>query len=100
MTSEKIIADRILGKTDDKTADRQLTCNIAASTKMVCSCGSILDQESVEILQQEVEDKWRCVSVLCGFCKPSRESSIADAAKTIGKPFRWLNWKGSVGING
>lgn len=47
---EQIMADAIVGM-DLALAEARITCNLWASSRMVCRCGRILDQEKVTVLE-------------------------------------------------
>ena len=127
MTTENTIGDHLLGKIDNEQADRQITCNIAASHSITCDCGAVLDEQTVCILQHlegewvslldsnhRVKDgeNWSCVATCCPDCQDSITGIVKKSIKTaltktkdstidpneiIGK-WRWLNWAGTTDI--
>ena len=119
MTTENTIGDHLLGKIDNEQADRQITCNIAASHSITCDCGAVLDEQTVCVLQHlesnhRVKDgkDWSCIATCCPDCQDSITGIVKKSIKTaltktkdstidpneiIGK-WRWLNWTGETDI--
>ena len=62
--SEKIIADALLSG-DFAQGIRRVTCNIAASTRMYCECGDVLDQHTVSVIEN---DKGTTIGACCPKC--------------------------------
>ena len=121
MTTENTIGEHLLGQIDSEQADRQITCNVAASHSITCACGAVLDEKTVCILQHQDDGKdWSCVATCCpdcqdsitGIVKTSIENALErtndntvdnikkrmiDPSAIIGK-WRWLNWTGETDI--
>ena len=119
MTTENTIGEHLLGQIDSEQADRQITCNVAASHSITCDCGAVLDEKTVCVLQATAPrgsgKDWSCVATCCPDCqdsvtrivKTSIENALErttdirkrmiDPNEIIGK-WRWLNWSGTTDI--
>lgn len=119
MTTENTIGEHLLGQIDSEQADRQITCNVAASHSITCDCGAVLDEKTVCVLQATAPrgsgKDWSCVATCCPDCqdsvtrivKTSIENALErttdirkrmiDPNEIIGK-WRWMNWSGTTDI--
>lgn len=81
MEYEKIIGTALLTGDHDK-AMRRITCKTAASTRMFCGCGNILDQKKVHVVEIVHNDgKEQTVAALCPECFAKNLPAIENVAK-------------------
>lgn len=98
--AEQIIADAIISG-DTETGLRQITCNAAASTKIFCECGSILDQRTVFVLEEIQDGKEKTIAACCESCASSHMVKLAALAKLGAKDgilYRWQTWHRTIPI--
>jgi hypothetical protein len=81
MDYEKIIGTALLTGDHDK-AMRRITCKTAASTRMFCGCGNILDQKTVCVVEIiHADGKQQTVAALCPDCWTNNKAAIENVAK-------------------
>lgn len=81
MEYEQIIGQALLTGDHDK-AMRRITCKTAASTRMFCGCGNILDQRKVHVVEIIHPDKREeTIAALCPDCYAKNAEGIASVAK-------------------
>ena len=81
MEYEQIIGQALLTGDHDK-ALRQITCKTAASTRMFCGCGNILDQKTVCVVEIVHNDgKEQTIAALCPECYAKNLPAIEIVAK-------------------
>ena len=81
MDYEKIIGTALFTGDHDK-AMRRITCKTAASTRMFCGCGNILDQKTVCVVEIVHNDgKEQTVAALCPDCYAKNLPAIENVAK-------------------
>lgn len=83
MNTSKLIAQALLGNDEDKeTALRQITCNAASSTAMVCECGSIHDERRIHVIEVIHNDgKEQTLAACCPQCFAKNLTAIENVAK-------------------
>ena len=99
--AEQIVADAIMSG-DTETGLRQITCNAAASMRMTCDCGKILDQRTCFVLES-IDDagKEQTLTVLCKECAKRNAVKLATIAKhdePQGIRYRWQTWAKTIPI--
>ena len=81
MEYEQIIGQALLTGDHDK-ALRQITCKTAASTRMFCGCGNILDQKKIHVVEIVHNDgKEQTIAALCPECFAKNLPGIENVAK-------------------
>ncbi len=89
MNTQKLIARAILGTDEDKeTALRQITCNTAARTAMVCECGQIHDEKKihvVEVIHNDGTEQTMCA--VCPACFKRHEPRLTAIATKARKDY-------------
>ena len=87
MDYEKIIGTALLTGDHDK-AMRRITCKTAASTRMFCGCGNILDQKTVCVVEIiHADGKQQTVAALCPDCWTNNKAAIENVAKAASKDY-------------
>ena len=84
MDYEQIIGTALLTGDHDK-AMRRITCKTAASTRMLCGCGNILDQKTVRVIEiVHADGKEQTIAALCPECcaKNMREIQLVAQKAT------------------
>ena len=67
MNIERIIADALLGNKDDRqTGLDRIACHCVAVKRVRCSCGEILDQETITVVESRKDG--RTVAAYCPSC--------------------------------
>ena len=80
MDYERIIGTALLTGDHDK-ALRRTTCKLAASTRMFCGCGNVLDQKTVHVVEIVHNDgKEQTVAALCPECYAKNLPAIENVA--------------------
>jgi hypothetical protein len=82
MEYEEIIGTALLTGDHDK-AMRRITCKTAASTRMFCGCGNVLDQKTVCVVEIiHADGKEQTVAALCPDCWWTKnKAAIENVAK-------------------
>ena len=81
MEYEKIIGTALFTGDHDK-ALRRITCKTAASTRIFCGCGNILDQKTVCVVEIVHNDgKEQTIAALCPECFAKNKAAIENVAK-------------------
>jgi len=87
MEYERIIGTALLTGDHDK-ALRRITCKTAASTRMFCGCGNILDQKTVCVVEIVHNDgKEQTIAALCPECWTKNKAAIENVAKKAAKDY-------------
>ena len=91
---ETIIGQALMSG-DMERGKRQAICNMAARTKIFCSCGDVLDQRTVQVLELHHPDgKEQTIAALCLKCRKAYDAKITELSKA--KPdikVVWISWK-------
>ena len=102
---ESLIGQALLGDDDAKaTAMRRVTCKAAASTRMFCECGSILDQKTVHVLEMtnKTSHEESTLAACCKDCAEKQGPKLQQIARLHGAEFEvyWTTWKARIEITG
>lgn len=96
-----LIAEAILEGRDSKAAkeaERKIACKLAASIRVLCPCGNVLDERTVCVLERVREEGSNStVLVACPTCKPLMDKEIRRMITEKDKlteegSFLWLSW--------
>lgn len=88
MEYEEIIGQALLTG-DHEKALRQMTCKLAASHRMFCGCGAVLDQKKVHVVEIIHPDKREeTIAALCPECYEKNAAGIASVAKKVSAEYR------------
>ena len=102
---ESLIGAALLGDDAAKAKSmRRVTCKAAASQKMFCDCGSILDQKTVHVLEMKRKGTEH-ENTLCACCKACAEKQGAKLQQIVrlhGAEFEvyWATWNARIEITG
>ena len=102
---EDIIGSALLGMDSDGNkvsrdlADARMDCNLESSHKMICGCGSVLDQSTVCIVSVLENDKKIAKEVMCEPCylgKSDDYDAHVDKIREhkLSLVLRMTNWDG------
>ena len=78
--AEDIIAQALMSG-DHERGMREMTCNVAARTKIHCQCGRVLDQENCIVVERE--DTGAVVMVYCPMCWQQAKSLWKEKYSTV-----------------
>jgi hypothetical protein len=102
---ENLVAAALLGD-DKQKADslRQITCKLAASTRMVCDCRDILDQKTVYVLEMVHREtgKESTLAACCKSCAIKQGAKLQQIVRLHGAEYEvfWTTWKARIDISG
>jgi hypothetical protein len=102
---ENLVAAALLGD-DKQKADslRQITCKLAASTRMVCDCGDILDQSTVHVLEmvRKEDGKESTLTACCKSCAEKQGAKLQQIVRLHGAEYEvyWTTWQARIDITG
>jgi hypothetical protein len=104
-TYEKLIGAAILGDDKEKTDSmRQITCKLAASQRMVCDCGDILDQKTVHVLEMVHREtgKESTLTACCQSCAIKQGAKLQQIVRLHGAEYEvfWTTWRARIDITG
>jgi hypothetical protein len=102
---EKLIGAALLGDDKAKTDSmRQITCKLAASTRMFCDCGDILDQSTVHVLEMVNREtgKESTLTACCKSCAEKQGAKLQQIVRLHGAEYEvyWTTWKARIDITG
>jgi hypothetical protein len=90
------IGRALLGTEEDKQAlTRHITCNTAARTVMVCSCGAIHDERRIVVVEAFKGDKDKAIGAACPSCFDKTVSTLRGLAAELtqsGISVRAVRW--------
>ena len=96
-----LIAEAILEGRDSKAAkeaERKIACKLAASLRVLCPCGNVLDERTVCVLERVREEgRNSTLLVACPTCKPLMDKELRRRIMEKDKlteegSFLWLTW--------
>jgi hypothetical protein len=104
-TYEKLVASALLGDDKAKTNSmRQITCKLAASQRMVCDCGDILDQSTVHVLEmvRKEDGKESTLTACCKSCAEKQGAKLQQIVRLHGAEYEvfWTTWRARIDIGG
>jgi len=104
-TYEALIGAAILGDNEAKsTAMRRVTCKAAASQRMFCDCGDILDQKTVHVLEmtRKADGKESTLTACCKSCAEKQGEKLQQIVRLHGSEHEvyWTTWKARIDISG
>tara|TARA_R110000868_G_scaffold394052_2_gene665257 strand:- start:10 stop:330 length:321 start_codon:yes stop_codon:yes gene_type:complete len=102
---ENLVGAALLGDDKAKTDSmRQITCKLAASTRMVCDCGDILDQSSVHVLEmvRREDGKESTLTACCQSCAIKQGDKLQQIVRLHGAEYEvfWTTWRARIHITG
>jgi len=102
---EKLIASALLGDDAEKAKVlRRITCKSAASTRMFCDCGEILDQKTVYVLEMnhKATGKESTLTACCKACAIKQGKKIQQIVRLHGAEYEvyWTTWQAQIDITG
>lgn len=102
---ESLIGAALLGDEDAKNkAMRRVTCKLAASQKMFCDCGSILDQKTVHVLEMTHKEtnKESTLTACCKTCAEKQGAKLQTIVRLHGSEYEvyWTTWNARIEITG
>jgi hypothetical protein len=104
-TYEELVGAALLGD-DKQKADstRQITCKLAASTRMFCNCGEILDQSTVHVLEmvRKEDGKESTLTACCKACAIKQGAKLQQIVRLHGAEYEvfWTTWRARIDIGG
>ncbi len=104
-TYENLVAAALLGD-DKQKADsmRQITCKLAASTRMFCDCGEVLDQSTVHVLEMVHREtgKESTLTACCKVCAEKQGAKLQQIVRLHGAEYEvfWTTWRARIDISG
>jgi hypothetical protein len=102
---EELVGAALLGD-DKQKADsmRKVTCKLAASTRMFCDCGEVLDQSSVHVLEMVHREtgKESTLTACCQTCAIKQGAKLQQIVRLHGADYEvfWTTWKARIDIGG
>ena len=104
-TYENLVAAALLGDDKQKAeSTRRITCKSAASTRMVCDCGDILDQQTVHVLEMVHREtgKESTLTACCKTCAEKQGAKLQQIVRLHGAEYEvfWTTWRARIDIEG
>jgi hypothetical protein len=104
-TYESLIGAALLGDDKQKTDSmRQITCKLAASTRMFCDCGEVLDQQTVHVLEMVHREtgKESTLTACCKSCAEKQGAKLQQIVRLHGAEYEvfWTTWQARIDISG
>lgn len=102
---EKLVGAALLGDDKAKTDSmRQITCKLAASQRMFCDCGDILDQQTVYVLEmvRREDGKESTLTACCKACAIKQGDKLQQIVRLHGAEYEvyWTTWRARIDIAG
>ena len=94
MNIGETIAEVLLSGLDKDVAIARVGCSTVASESQFCSCGEILDQQTVAVVTVRSASGRRTVQGFCPACWAKLEQLIIDAAREAEMPVLVETWEG------
>jgi len=104
-TYKNLVAKALLGDDKQKVdSTRQITCKLAASTRMFCDCGEILDQSTVHVLEMVHRETSResTLTACCQSCAEKQGAKLQQIVRLHGAEYEvfWTTWRARIDITG
>jgi hypothetical protein len=104
-TYEELVGAALLGDDKAKTDSmRKVTCKLAASTRMFCDCGEVLDQRTVHVLEMVHREtgKESTLTACCKVCAEKQGAKLQQIVRLHGAEYDvfWTTWKARIDIAG
>ena len=104
-TYEELVGAALLGDDKAKTNSmRQITCKLAASTRIFCDCGEVLDQQTVHVLEMNHREtgKESTLTACCQSCAEKQGAKLQQIVRLHGAEYEvyWTTWRARIDISG
>ena len=92
---ESLIGEAIMATGDDRDlAMCRLSCKMWASEQMFCSCGSVLDQEDVIVIEADGKE----VKAICSECLEKVRDLLIEKVYSGKVSISLISWSGRNGL--
>ena len=95
MSFSNLVAEALLHPERRDDCERRMTCKLSASTQMLCHCGSVLDQNTVCVLERKWDDgEASHIVACCPTCRITAETHVVKLGRKadVQGVFTWLTW--------
>lgn len=102
MSFSNLVAEALLHPERREDCERQMTCKLQASQRISCSCGSILDEKTVSVLEvsnpnDPLDELPQTIVCACPGCRKSADQHLLKllhdkSVKVPGDVYTWLTW--------